>query len=86
MTGCKTGRFEAKYNIVMDIEAFIEKIKKEGFWDYIHYFKEWNGYEVFIVGMDGSEADLGDDQVILAKENSYKFATGKDRLEILEML
>lgn len=72
--------------MVMDKEAFIEKIKKEDFWDYIHYFKEWNGYEVFIVGMDGTEADLGDDQVILAKDDSYKFATGKDRLKILEML
>ena len=70
----------------MDKDAFIEKIKKEAGWDYVHYFRKWHDYDVFIVGMDGSKGDLGDEQVILANGDTFKYAIGKERLDILELL
>lgn len=70
----------------MDKEAFIEKIKKEGFWDTVYYDKKWNGYDVFIVGMDGNNGFLGEEQVILVKDDIERYATEIERLTILDYL
>lgn len=70
----------------MDKEAFIEKIKKQSFWDTVHYYKQWNGYEVFIVGMDGSKGDLGEEQIILVKDKEERYATEIERLTILDYI
>ena len=67
------------------IQAFIEKIQKEDFWDFVHYFKKWNGYDVFIVGMDGSKGDLGDEQVILLRNGEKRYAIHEERDEILNL-
>ena len=66
--------------------TFIEKIKKEGFWDSVHYYKKWNGYYAFIVGIDGNKGDYGEDQVILVKDDIQRYATEDERCEILDTL
>lgn len=70
----------------MDKKAFIEKIKNKGFWDTVHYYKKWNGYYAFVVGVDGSKGDFGEEQVILVKDNEERFATEIERLTILDYI
>ena len=69
----------------MDKQAFIEKIEKENFWDYIVYYKQWKNFETFIVGMDGENGDFGEEQVILATEDSFRYATNEERKKILNL-
>ena len=70
----------------MNKGAFIEKIKKENFWDYIDYYKEWKGYNAYIVGVDGRDCDLGLDTIILEKNGEYRYVTAKENLEIQGLL
>lgn len=86
MTTCKTGKIIVNYYIVMDVKEFEKKIKKEEFWDTVHYYKKWNGYYAFIVGIDGSKGDYGEDQVILVKDDIQRYATEDERCEILDTI
>lgn len=71
------------YNIFMNKEEFIEKIKKETFWDSVSYYKEWNGYNAYIVSMDAKDEDIGLEQVILEKNGEYQYAEAQENLKIL---
>lgn len=71
--------------MVMNKEAFIEKIKKETFWDFVDYYKEWNGYSAYLVGMDGTQGDLGGEHIILVNENIERYATEDEKNKILEI-
>ena len=66
--------------------TFIEKIKKEELWDSVHFYKKWHNYDAFIVGIDGSDGDYGEDQVILVKDDIQRYATEDERCEILDTL
>ena len=67
----------------MNKEAFIEKIKKETIWDFVDYYKEWNGYNAYIVSMDAKDEDIGLEQVILEKNGEYKYVDAQENLKIL---
>lgn len=70
----------------MDKQTFIEKIKKEGFWEYVDFYKKWNDYNTYLVGVNGKDGDFGLDQIILEKNNKYRYATIKENLKIQGLL
>lgn len=78
------GNLKAKYNIVMDKEAFIKKIKPELYCDYLKYYKNWEEYEAYIFGC--KNGDFGEEQVLLRKDKTYRLATEEERLIILDLI